>query len=80
MARVLVILTNHDGRDDRWTGSKIKKLIRDHAWPDDGADEAIEELTRWEILRRQSNNYLRFYRDRVQVVDRTYNILGNPAL
>jgi len=80
LARVLVVLTNHEGRDDRWTGSKIKKSIRDHAWPDGGADEAIEELIRWEILRRQSNNYLRFYRERVQVVDRTNNILGNPAL
>jgi len=73
LARVLVILTNHDGRDDRWTGSKIKKLIRDHAWQDDGADEAIDELTRWEILRRQSNNYLRFYRERVQVAEQPYD-------
>jgi len=72
LARVLVILTNHEGRDDRWTGSKIKKLIRDHAWPDDGADEALEELIRWEILRRQSNNYLRFYREQVKVAEHTY--------
>jgi len=42
LAKVLVILTNHDGRDNGWTGQKIKKLIRDHAWQDDGADEAIE--------------------------------------
>ena len=48
-----------------------------NAWPD---DEAMDELIRWEILRRQSNDYLRFYRDRVEVVDRTYNILGNLAL
>ena len=80
LARVLVILTNHDGRDDRWTRSKIKKLIRDHAWQDDKTDEAIDELTRWEILRRQSNNYLRFYRDRIQVVERNPSTLGNPAL
>ena len=72
LARVLVVLTNHEGRDDRWTGSKIKRAIRDHAWADDGVDEAIEEMTRWEILRRQSNNYLRFYRERVQVAERTY--------
>ena len=74
LARVLVVLTNCEGRDDRWTGSKIKRAIRDHAWADDGVDEAIDELTRWEILRRQSNNYLRFYRDRVQVVERSYQL------
>jgi len=70
LARVLVVLTNHEGRDDRWTGSKIKRAIEDHAWPNDDVDKAIDELVRWEILRRQSNNYLRFYRERVQVVDR----------
>jgi hypothetical protein len=74
LARVLVVITNHEGRDDRWTGAKIKTSIREHAWPDDNVDEAIAELTRWEILRRQSNNYLRFYRDRVQVVDRPYEV------
>jgi len=74
LARVLVVLTNYEGRDDRWTGSKIQRAIRDHAWADDGVDEAIDELTRWEILRRQSNNYLRFYRDRVQVVERSYQL------
>jgi len=74
LARVLVVVTNHEGRDDRWTGAKIKTSIREHAWPDDGVDEAIAELTRWEILRKQSNNYLRFYRDRVQVVDRPYEV------
>ncbi len=74
LARILVVVTNHEGRDDRWTGGKIKTSIREHAWPDDGVDEAIAELTRWEILRRQSNNYLRFYRDRVQVVDRPYEV------
>jgi hypothetical protein len=67
LARVLVILTNHEGRDDRWTGAKIKKLIRDHAWPDQDIDQAIDQLIRAETLRKQSNNYLRFYRDRVQV-------------
>jgi len=72
LARILVLLMNHDGRDDRWIGSKIEKLIRDHAWPDDGADEAIEDLTRREILRRQSNNYLSFYRERVQVAEHAY--------
>jgi len=74
LARVLVVLTNHEGRDDRWTGAKIRKQIRDHAWPEDQVEEAIAELTRWEILRRQSNNYLRFHRDRVQVVDHSYNM------
>lgn len=72
LGRVLVVLVNYEGREDRVTGSKIKTLIRDHAWPDDGADEAIGQLLQWEILCRQSNNYLRFYRDRVQVVDRAY--------
>jgi len=74
LARVLVVLTNYEGREDRWTASKIKRATRDHAWADDGVDEAIDELTRWEILRRQSNNYLRFYRDRVQVVERSYQL------
>jgi len=69
VGRVLVVLMNHEGRDDRWTGAKIKTLIRDHAWPDDGAEDGIDALLRWEILRKQSNNYLRFYRERVKIVE-----------
>ena len=74
LARVLVILTNHEGRDNRWTGAKIKKLVRDHAWPDEDADQAIDQLIRAETLRKQSNNYLRFYRDQVRLVERTYEV------
>jgi hypothetical protein len=74
LARVLVILTNHEGRDDRWTGAKIKKLVRDHAWPEEDADQAIDQLIRAETLRKQSNNYLRFYRDQVRLVERTYEV------
>jgi len=70
LGKILVILTNHEGRQDRWTGSKIKALIRRHEWPDSEADEAINQLIRWEILYRQSNNYLRFYRERVQVTEK----------
>jgi hypothetical protein len=76
LGRVLVVLTNHDGRDDRWTGAKIKTVLRDHAWPDDGLNETIDDLLRWEILRRQSNNYLKFYRDRVTVTERRTELQG----
>jgi len=71
LARVLVVLTNHEGRDDRWTASKIRLELQKHAWPWEDSSEPIEQLIRWEILRKQSNNYLRFYRDRVQIVDRS---------
>jgi hypothetical protein len=74
LARVLVILTNHESRDDRWTGSKIRLEMQKHAWPWDDISAAIDELIRWEILRKQSNNYLRFYRDRVQVVERSISV------
>jgi hypothetical protein len=74
LARVLVVLTNHEGREDRWTISRIRLEMQKHAWPWDDIEEAVAELTRWEILRKQSNNYLRFYRDRVQVVDRLCNV------
>jgi hypothetical protein len=74
LARILAVLADHpDVRDDRWTGKKIKSLIRDHVWPEDGVDEAIQQLLRAETLRWQSG-YLRFYRDRVHVVERAYEV------
>lgn len=68
LGRVLVVLSNSD-RHDRWTKKGIKAKVIEHAWEDDGAEDAIDELVRWEILRWQSNGYLRFYPERVQVVD-----------
>lgn len=67
LGRVLVVLKNSD-RHDRWTGNRIKAQVRDHAWDDNGVEEAISQLVRWEVLKKQSNNYLRFYPQRVEVV------------
>ncbi len=70
LGKVLVVLTNNKQLNDwRWTGKKIKNLIRAHEWPEDGADEAIAELTRMELLVKQSNNYLHFNRGRVHVIE-----------
>jgi hypothetical protein len=69
IGKVLVVLMNNKLNDWRWTGKKIKNLIRAHEWPEDGADEAIAELTRMELLVKQSNNYLHFHRNRVHVVE-----------
>ena len=69
IGKVLVVLMNNKLNDWRWTGKKIKNLIRAHEWLEDGADEAIAELTRWEILVVQSNHYLHFQRARVHVVE-----------
>jgi len=71
LGRVVVVLKNDaqgGGRQDKWTPNRIKSHIKDHAWGDDGVDEAISQLVRWEVLRRQSNNYLRFYPQRVEIV------------
>jgi hypothetical protein len=70
LGRVVVVLKNDaqgGGRQDKWTGNRIKGHVRAHGWDDNGVDEAINQLIRWEILRRQSNNYLRFYPQRVEI-------------
>lgn len=67
LGRVCVVLKNYEGRTDRWTNRSIKEDVKAHGWPDDGVDQAIEQLLRWEIVKRQSNNYLKFYPDRVQI-------------
>jgi len=71
LARVLVVLTNYEGREDKWSKSKIRLQVSKHAWPWEDIEQSIEDLIRWEILVLQSSKYYRFYRDRVQVVDRS---------
>jgi len=68
LGRAVVILIN-GSRPDRWTGNKIKEEIRSHGWNDEGIDEAVNLLIRWEILKKQSNNYLYFFRKRVEVTE-----------
>ncbi len=70
IGRVCVILKNFSGRQHRWTNKSIKEEVRTHAWDDQGVDEAIDQLIRWEVLKRQSNNYLKFYPERVSVVEK----------
>lgn len=70
LGKVSVILKNdalNKGRQDKWSINRIKSHIRDHGWSDDGVEDAVAQLVRWEILRKQSNNMLRFYPARIQV-------------
>lgn len=61
-------------RDDRWTNKRIKALVKEHAWDEEGVDASIDQLLRWEILYKQSNGYLRFYRERIQVMESTVTV------
>ena len=67
LGKVIVVLT--EDRPDRWTITKIKAKISEHAWDNDGVDAEIKRLIQWEILAWQSNHYIRFYPDRVRVVE-----------
>jgi len=77
LGRVAVVLKNDaesHGRQDAWTTKRIKTHIRNHEWNEEGVDEAIAQLVRWEILKKQSNNYFRFYPARVRIIDQTQEI------
>jgi len=72
LGQVLASLMSFQGRQDRWTIKGIERLVEDHGWPSTGVSEVITQLLQWEILRKQSNNYLKFYTERVQVVEQKY--------
>jgi hypothetical protein len=67
LGRVVVILKN-GSRPDRWTINKVKEEVRSHAWDDNGVDEAIGQLIRWEILKRLTSGYLYFFTKRVEII------------
>lgn len=68
LGRVVVVLT--EDRADKWSKKKIKEKVAEHAWDTDGVEHEIERLIQWEILIWQSNGYLRFYPNRVRVVEK----------
>lgn len=68
LGKVIVVLANEE-RADRWSIKKIKERISAHAWDLSGVDEEIKRLMQWEILAWQSNHYIKFYPDRVRVVE-----------
>ena len=72
LGRVIVILT--ENRPDRWTKKRIKEKVAEHAWDTDGVEHEIERLIQWEILMWQSNGYLKFYPNRVRVVEKVVEI------
>jgi hypothetical protein len=71
LGKVVVVLKNDaqkpGHRQDKWTIDRIKNHVRDHGWDDIGVEEAIGQLIRWEIIQKQSNNYMRFYQQRVEM-------------
>jgi hypothetical protein len=74
LGRTIIALKNDaqaGGRQDAWTRKKIKDHVSRHSWPIDGIDEAIDQLIRWEILKVASNSMIRFYPQRVQIVEKT---------
>ena len=81
LGRVIVILANKLGdRNDKWTKKSIKAKVAEHAWDTDSVDHEIDRLIQWEILMWQSNGYLRFYPDRVRVVESQINIDENTEM
>lgn len=70
LGRVVVVLWNYQGRTDRWSLKTIKEQVVNHAWDENGISEAVDQLIRWEIIKKQSNNYLKFYSERVQIVEK----------
>lgn len=78
LGRLVVILANKfNGRNDKWSIKNIKNQVERHAWDVDGIEHEIHRLIQWEILEFQSNGLLRFYPDRVKVVEKEINIGEN---
>jgi len=69
LGRVVVVLMNEQ-RKDRWTRKRIKEEVSRHAWDVDGIEHEIDRLIGWEILVWQSNGYLKFYSDRVRIIEK----------
>jgi hypothetical protein len=71
LGKLIVILKASLGnRNDKWSRKNILKKIEEHAWDTDGVEHEIDRLIQWEILTFQSNGLLRFYPDRVKVVEK----------
>lgn len=71
LGRLIVILSNKFGnRNDKWSIKNIKAMIEKHGWATDGIDHEIERLTQWEILVFQPKGALRFFPERVRVVEK----------
>ncbi len=69
LGRVAVVLKRHTGRQDEWNIKRIALRVREHAWDDSGVEDAVAQLQRWEILSKTSRDYLRFYPDRVELIE-----------
>jgi hypothetical protein len=76
LGRLAVVIVNREGSNPtRWTRKGLKDALVAHSWPTDGADEAIDQLIRWEILRLDKASYLWARRERIKTVE-TSPILG----
>jgi hypothetical protein len=81
LGRLVVILANKfNGRNDKWSIKNIKNQVERHAWDVDGIEHEIDRLIQWEILEFQSNGLLRFYPDRVRVVENQMNLGENMEM
>jgi len=75
LGRVLVVLLSARA-DKRWTRGQIESAVREHEWPTEGIDEAVNQLVRWEHLSPVQSgartDYILIGRERIHIVERTY--------
>jgi hypothetical protein len=77
LGRVLVVLMSARA-DKRWTRGQIENAVREHEWPTEGVDEAVNELVRWEMLSPVQSgartDYILTGRERIRVTERSYTL------
>ena len=59
-----------------WTLTRVEKQFKARQWPLDGIEEAFNQLISWGILRIQSNKAYTFYASRVEITEKTVNVIA----
>jgi hypothetical protein len=76
LGKLAVIMKDDSRHSQHWTITRAKKQFAVRQWPDDGIEEAFAQMIAWGILRIQSNKAYSFYAARVEITEKTVNVIA----
>jgi len=76
LGKIAVVMKDDSRHSQHWTLTRVEKQFKARQWPLDGIEEAFNQLISWGILRIQSNKAYTFYASRVEITEKTVNVIA----
>jgi hypothetical protein len=76
LGKIAVVMKDDSKHSHDWTLKRVRTHFEKREWPTDGLEDAFAQMISWSILRIQSNKAYTFYPSRVEITEKTVNVIA----